>query len=181
MNVLVVIGTARKGRQSEKVARAVTAIINEASGRSAELVDVKDHVSDAVTVPPWGVGGANENPTRWSELVAGADALVLIVPEYNHSYPGELKLLLDSLSEQYRGKPVGIVGVSGGILGGARVIDHIKPVLIELGLHPIRAAVNIFQVEEAFNADGSLHNQKTRASVEKMVTELTALATQLRQ
>tara|TARA_B100000508_G_C11461538_1_gene279478 strand:+ start:316 stop:864 length:549 start_codon:yes stop_codon:yes gene_type:complete len=172
IHIPVVIGTSRAGRQSDKVATAVVELINTREDASAELVDVKDHVSDAITTPPWGTGGADEHTTAWKEIVEKSQALILVIPEYNHGYPGELKLLLDSLWEHYKGMPVALVGVSAGSLGGARVIDHIKPVLIEMYLEPIRESVTFSRVKDAFNEDGSLKDQKTAEYIQKMVTGL---------
>ena len=172
-HIPVVIGTAREGRQSEAIAEAIVQVIGEIDSVTTELVDVKDHVAEAVTVPAWGSGGANEHPTKWKEIVQNAQALILVIPEYNHGYPGELKLLLDSLWEEYKGKPVGLVGVSAGTLGGARVVDHIKPVLIELYLQPMKeAAVYISNAKEAVADDGSFTDQKTVEYVTKMVRAL---------
>lgn len=178
-HIPVVLGTARAGRASEGVAKAIVAIIDSLEGFSSELVDVRDHVTVAVTVPPWGEGGANEQPTAWQGIVQKAHALVLVMPEYNHSIPGELKILLDSLWDQYIGKSVGLVGVSAGTLGGARVIDHIKPILVELKLQTVKEAVNISKVGEALNEDGTFANEKTAEYVIKMVEEISALATAL--
>jgi len=178
-HIPVVLGTARVERKSEAVAKAVAAIIANMEGYSSELVDVRDHVTQAITVPPWGAGGANEKPTVWKEIVEKSHALVLVTPEYNHTIPGELKLLLDSLFESYQGKAVGLVGVSAGTLGAARVIDHIKPVLIELKLHPIKEAVHISKAAEAVASDGSFSDAKTTEYTQKMIQEISALSTAL--
>ena len=172
LHIPVVLGTARKSRKSEQVANLVMRLVSQRDASQSELVDVKDHIQEAVTVPPWGEGGTETNATKWKEIVDRADALVLVVPEYNHGYPGELKLLLDSLHSEYKGMPVGIVGVSSGILGGARVIDHIKPVLIEMYLHPIHTSVNFMSVGKAFNEDGTLANEKVSEYISKMLSEL---------
>jgi len=102
--------------------------------------------------------------------------LVIVTPEYNHSFPGELKLLLDSLHDSYLGKTVGLVGVSSGTLGAARVVDHIKPVLVELKLQLVKQAVHISKVGEAIAEDGTFANEKTTEYVEKMVQEISVLA-----
>lgn len=174
VHIPVVIGTARAGRQSELVAHAIAGVINTREDASAEVVDVRDHVTEAVTVPPWGVGGADEVPTAWREIIERSQALILVVPEYNHSYPGELKLLLDSLWDSYRDMPVGLAGVSAGTLGGARVVDHLKPVLLELKLRPIREAVYFSEVKTAFNEDTTL---KDETMVEYIHHQATALVT----
>jgi NAD(P)H-dependent FMN reductase len=59
---------------------------------------------------------------------------VLVVPEYNHGYPGLLKHVLDTNLKEYIHKAVGICGVSAGGLGGTRVIQNLLPVMRELGL-----------------------------------------------
>jgi len=178
-HIPVVLGTARVERRSEAVAKAVVDIITNMDGYSSELVDVRDHVSEAVTVPPWGAGGANENPTQWKAIVEKSHALVIVTPEYNHAIPGELKLLLDSLWDSYVGKAVGLVGVSAGTLGGARVVDHIKPILIELKLHPIKEAVYVSKAGEAIASDGTFADPKTTKYTEKMVEEISQLSTAL--
>lgn len=178
-HIPVVLGTARVERASEAVAIAVVTVINNMEGFSAELVDVRDHVSAAVTVPPWGAGGAKEKPTVWKGIVEKEHAIVLVVPEYNHSFPGELKLLLDSLWDEYNNKGVGLVGVSAGTLGAARVVDHIKPVLIELKLHPVKESVHISKVSEAITEDGALASEETAKYLIKMVHEISVVSTAL--
>lgn len=172
-HIAVVLGTARNGRQSVRVARATVALIEEMEGMSAELVDVKDHITEAVTLPPWGEGGANDQPTKWQEIVQRSSAIVLVIPEYNHGYPGELKLLLDSLFKDYEQLPVSVMGVSAGGFGGARVIEHIMPVLIALGLRPIREAVTVANVNDAFTEEGTFQADHTSEYVTKMVDALT--------
>lgn len=171
-HIPIVLGTARQGRESEKVARYVVATLESRDDLTTELVDVRDHVKEAATVPPWGVGGVNEKSSAWQEIVKRSNALVLVIPEYNHGYPGELKLLLDSLWDDYKGLPVCLVGVSEGALGGARVLDHIKPVLIELHLTPIRESMSFPKVKEKFNEEESIKDEKTTEYVNKVVTTL---------
>ena len=84
-NVPVLLGTARKGRMSENVARFVHQKLTENEKVNSQLVDVRDH-NYTVTVPPWGIGGANENKTQWKEIMEKADALIIVTPEYNHLF-----------------------------------------------------------------------------------------------
>lgn len=72
------------------------------------------------------------------EAIEGADGLVLISPEYNHSVAGVLKNALDWASRPaYRSplkdKPVVSVGVSNGLIGGARGVQHLKTILSAVG------------------------------------------------
>jgi len=69
--------------------------------------------------------------------------------------------------------------VSAGTLGGARVVDHIKPVLIELKLHPVKEAVHISKVAEVLAEDGTFANDKTPEYIMKMVTEISNISNAL--
>ena len=175
----VVLGTSRAGRQSESVAKYLVSVLESREDLTTELVDVKAHVKEAVTVPPWGEGGADESDSAWKDIVGKSDALILVIPEYNHGYPGELKLLLDSLYGHYKGRPVMLVGVSTGTLGGSRVIDHIKPVLIEMNLTPIKGSISFPKIKEAFNEDGSIKDEKTTEYVNKVTDGLAETASLL--
>lgn len=68
-----------------------------------------------------------------AELIASADGLIIITPEYNHSIPGVLKNALDWLSrvspQPIAGKPVLIQSASPGKLGGVRAQMHLRQIL----------------------------------------------------
>src|SRR6266436_6401738 len=81
----VILGTARKGRASENVARFVFGEVHKREGVETELIDIL-----GLDFPNTDAGEALKH-TRFSETVARADGLVLVVPEYNHGYPGLLK------------------------------------------------------------------------------------------
>ena len=178
-HIAVVLGTAREGRVSEKVAKAVVAVIYNMGGYTTELVDVRDHVLSAVTTPPWGTGGADERPTKWKEIVEKSQGLVFVIPEYNHTMPGELKILLDSLTSSYAGKAVGLVGVTGGTLGAARVMDHVRPVFNTLNMHVVKEGVHVSKASEAVTSDGIFVDPKTAEYTQKMVEEISKLSTAL--
>lgn len=180
LSIPVILGTAREGRASEKVARFVFEELNKQEGVETVFIDVRDHVTAAVTTPPWGTGGANEKPTPWKEVAEKADAFILVIPEYNRGYPGELKLFLDSLHDDYDKKPVALCGVSSGIFGGARVLDHIKPVLVELKMTPIRSALHFPKIKEAFNEKGDPTDEKARERAAAVFADLIAHAQALK-
>jgi NAD(P)H-dependent FMN reductase len=181
LHIPVVLGSAREGRESEKVAHYIVSVLSERDDVSTELVDVRDHVKDAITLPAWAEVGADSKHTAWKEIIEKSNALMLIVPEYNHGYPGELKLLLDSLGPHYKGLVVGLVGVSSGTLGGARVIEHIKPVLIELYMTPIKESIMIPHVKNAFDEDGNIKEESTTEYVNKIMDEIVVLAKKINE
>jgi NAD(P)H-dependent FMN reductase len=75
--------------------------------------------------------------------IDAADAFVIVTGEYNHGYPAVLKNLLDWTFPEWQRKPVGFVG--WGNVGGARAIEQLREVVIEMEMAPIRFAVHVLR------------------------------------
>ncbi|MDO8655086.1 MAG: NAD(P)H-dependent oxidoreductase, partial [bacterium] len=99
------------------------------------------------------------------EKLKRADGYVVVSPEYNHSFSGELKLFLDAFYQEYARKPVGICGVSVGPNGGVRAVEQLRLVFIEFHAVPIREAVYFRNVADLFDEQGAIKD----ASYEKIV------------
>jgi NAD(P)H-dependent FMN reductase len=133
--ITTILGTGREGAMSQKVAEFV---VEEAKnyGFEVEFIKVKDWLDK-----PYTGGMSEEKRNKASEILKNSQGFLIISPEYNHSFPGELKLFLDEFYEEFNHKPVGICGVSSGKLGGARMVESLRLVLIELKMIPLRNAV----------------------------------------
>lgn len=68
----------------------------------------------------------------WSRIVTSAPAVVIVTPQYNWGYPGQLKNLLDQLLNEWKGKPFLLVTYGGH--GGNKAASQLASV-IEGGLH----------------------------------------------
>jgi NAD(P)H-dependent FMN reductase len=89
----------------------------------------------------------------WSAMVDAADAIVLVTPEYNHGYAAPLKNAIDYLMHEWMYKPVGLVSY-GGVSGGLRAVQMLKPTLSALKMIPLTEAVPIPMVSAHFNEQG---------------------------
>jgi NAD(P)H-dependent FMN reductase len=170
----VILGTVRKGRASENVARFVYEETSKREGVTSELIDLRDlriAVDDA--------GEAIKDP-KFSATVARADGLILVVPEYNHGYPGMLKHVLDSNLKEYIHKAVGICGVSAGGFGGTRMIENLLPVLRELGLMTIFWDGNFSGAQKLFDQSGKLLDESYVKRIDKFLGELIWMSKVLR-
>lgn len=174
MYIPIILGTARKGRESEKAARLVLELTQKA-GIDAELVDVRDYRIEATD-------NTEEMPQakKWEEKAIKADGFIIISPEYNHTYPGELKMFLDMLYTQYHRKPVGLVGVSNGPWGGTRGIQALRLTCIALGLHPILETVYFPKVGELFDEKGIIKEKSYEKNINGMIKSLTIQAEALK-
>ena len=170
----VVLGTVRVGRMSLAVANLLAAELNKRNGIETDLIDIAK-----LPLPTNDAGEAIKN-NAFSTKMERSDALVVVSPEYNHSYPGLLKHVLDSCLKEYIHKAVGIVGVSAGPFGGARAIQNLLPVMRELGLVTIFWDVNFSNVHKVFSTDGELLDQSYIRRIDKFLRELMWMAKTLR-
>ena len=99
--------------------------------------------------------------------IKAADGLLIVTPEYNYSIPGVLKNAIDWASrppeQPFDGKPIGLMGASGGTLGTARAQYHLRQAFVFLnGMVMNRPEVMVPQAHNKFDADGKLTDQATR-------------------
>lgn len=170
----VILGTTRKGRASENVARFVHTELSKHEGVETLLVDIRD-----IQLPTDDAGEAIKQ-SGFSDTVQRADGLLIVTPEYNHGYPGMLKHLLDTNLKEYIHKAVGICGVSAGGFGGTRVIENLLPVMRELGLVTIFWDGNFSGAQKLFDQDGKLLDQSYVKRIDKFLKELIWMSKVLR-
>ena len=154
LNIPVILGTTRQGRRSAHAARFVTGELGKRPGVTTELIDIASM--------PIRIDGAGEEikDPAFSEKMENADGLVIVAPEYNHSFPGLLKHVLDTCLEEYIHKAAGIVGVSAGPFGGTRVVQSLLPVLRELGLVTTFTDLNFSKAGETFDEKGEVRERE---------------------
>ncbi|MEM3407180.1 MAG: NAD(P)H-dependent oxidoreductase [Nitrososphaerota archaeon] len=171
----IILGTARKGRESEKVANF---ILKEAIkiGLQTELIDVKDYRIEATDRTKKSI-----QAQKFAEKINKANGLIIITPEYNHSYPGELKMMLDMLYEEYEGKPVGLCGVSSGSFGGARAIEQLILLCNALCMLPIRRKLYFPKVQDLFNEKGNIKDTSYYPLVKNFLEELINYAKKIKE
>jgi NAD(P)H-dependent FMN reductase len=166
MYIPIILGTAREGRQSEKVAKFILKKTGEA-GIETEIIDVRDFRIEATD-------NTEELPQakKLDEKFSRADGFIIVSPEYNHGYPGELKMMLDMLYEQYAKKPVGFCGVSAGPMGGVRAVEQLRLVGIEFYMVPIREALYFSNVNNLFDERGNIKDNSFHERFKKFLDEL---------
>src|SRR5947208_12530604 len=171
----VILGTSRQGRASEYAAHFVVDHVAKRPDVRTDLIDIRNirlSIDDA--------GEAIKDP-RFSATVNEADALIFVVPEYNHSFPGLLKHVLDTNLKEYIHKAAGVCGVSAGPFGGARMIQSLLPVLRELGLVTIFWDVYFGSASKLFDTStGQITDVAYAGRLDKFLNELVWMARSLR-
>ncbi|MGW3105630.1 NADPH-dependent FMN reductase [Streptomyces sp. NPDC001100] len=140
--LVIVVGSVREGRFGPVVASWVAEQARVHGGFDVEVVDLAD-VEIPLSLPaesPKYAGDSYSRPEGMAPLtssLAGAEAFVLVTPEYNHSYPAALKAAIDWHFTQWTAKPVAFVSY-GGAAGGRHAVLHLENVLTELHAVTIR-------------------------------------------
>jgi len=174
LNIPVILGTSRKGRASVHAANLIADLLNRRAGVRSGVIDIA-----SVPLPVDDAGEAIKS-TAFSAAIAAADGLVIVAPEYNHSFPGLLKHALDSCLSEYIHKAVGLVGVSAGPFAGIRVVQSLLPVMRELGLVTLFWDINIGQVGKVFAEDGRLLDEAFVRRSDRFIRELIWMSKVLR-
>jgi NAD(P)H-dependent FMN reductase len=163
MHIQVIVGSVREGRRAKPVADWVCQQAASRSDCSVELVDLKDWDLPLMSLAKPPIMGDYEDPMqqRWAEKVKRADGYLFVSPEYNHGYTAALKNALDYLYAEWQRKPASFVTYGG--VAGARRVEQLRLVLIELRMAPLRDALHITNIHSKLS-DGTFVGDPTDAS-----------------
>jgi NAD(P)H-dependent FMN reductase len=178
LTVAVLAGTTRQQRESIKAAHYVAGFARQLEGVEVIFVDPADF-----NFPGDGNDPEGKDP-RYTEIVARADAFFIVTPEYNHSFPGSLKRMLDSELQLYNHKPVAFAGASNGNWGGVRAVESLLTAVRETGLVALSWDIYFPYVHKMFTADGTIaeeHRERYERNLGKLFDELLKFARVFKQ
>jgi len=179
----IVIASTRPGRVGQPVADWFTARAEAHGAFELEVVDLAELALPLLDEPhhPRLRRYVNPHTKAWSERVDAADAFVLVIPEYNHSFTAPLKNAIDYLHHEWVYKPVGFVSY-GGIAAGTRALQALKPVVSILKMTPVAEAVNIPFVTQFIDEEGVFRpNEILEQAADAMLDELVRVESALRE
>ncbi len=108
-----------------------------------------------------------------NEFLKPAEKFIIIMPEYNGSYPGILKLMIDNtdVPRVWWHKKVLLTGVSTGRAGNLRGMDHLTGALLHLKMivHPNRLPISV--IDKLFAGNSSLKDEKTIQAISVQLDE----------
>jgi len=139
----VIIGSTRPGRFADKPAQWIAERAKAAGKFDVEIVDLRDYVLplfEEKASPAW-APSEGEVAQAWQKKIDSLDGYIMLAAEYNRAPTGALKNALDHAYNEWNRKPVAFVGYGG--VGGARAVEQLRLIAIELQMAPIRAGVHI--------------------------------------
>lgn len=149
----IISGTDRPNSYSSKVAKFVAQIYRDQKV-PANVIDLADlQLSDIASGDYY--RGAKGGYAQAVERVTKADGLLLIVPEYNGSFPGALKLFIDywKYPETFENRPMAFVGL-GARWGSLRGVEHLQQVVGHRNAYVFPHRVFLSHVKELMKTGG---------------------------
>jgi NAD(P)H-dependent FMN reductase len=140
----IIISTIREGRFGDKPARWIFDIASERTDLDFEILDLRDFplpFFGETDSPAYDGSSKSEAAPRWKQKMGERDGYLFVTAEYNHSVPGVLKNALDHAYPKFNKKSAAFVGYGG--VGGARAVEQLRLICIELQMAPTRTTVHI--------------------------------------
>ena len=141
--IAVIISSTRQTRFADKPAAWLMEQVKDHPELDFELVDLRDQNLPFFDEPAsnlW-MPTSDAKAVAWQERLAGFDGFFFVVAEYNRSITGALKNALDQSYKEWNRKP--FAALAYGSMGGARALEHLRLIGIELQMVPLRNAVHI--------------------------------------
>ncbi len=145
----IIVGSTRATRFADKPTEWIAKIAAEYSDIAFEVVDLRDYPMpffEEAASPAW-APSQNEVAQRWQRKIDELDGYIFITAEYNRGPTGVLKNAIDYAYNEWNKKPAAFVGYGG--VGGARAVEQLRLIAIEMQMSPIRAGVHILMPDFA--------------------------------
>ena len=171
MNILIISGSVRTGRQTHKVAVELGNQLIEAGYQHTKVLDIAAYNLPVAEEQ----FGKIQQPVPGIEIIQqalhGADAMVFVSPEYHGSFSGALKNFLDYFSTEFFRKPIGVASVSTGRMGGINASSEMQQLVLSLGAFPMPVKLIVPLVHNAFAEDDTLKEDFQKAGFKRFVHE----------
>ncbi|MDB5476643.1 MAG: NADPH-dependent reductase family protein [Phenylobacterium sp.] len=145
LKIGLIVGSTRPNRFADIPVKWILDGVAERRNLDVEVLDLRDQDLPFYDEPMSAAytGGVFSRPEAeaWRHKIGRFDGFIATVAEYNHGPTAVLKNAFDSAAFEWNRKPIGFVGYGG--VGGARAIEHLRGVAIELQMAPIKQEVNI--------------------------------------
>lgn len=173
IRVAVIYGSTRPGRFCDTIVRWTVDRVAASKKFQLDVIDPAD--------TPAGPSIDERPSLSLQQRLGQADAFVIVTPEYNHGYPAPLKALIDSSGAEWHAKPVAFVSY-GGVSGGLRAVEQLRPVFAELHAVTIRDSVSFPSAWEQFDESGALRSpERAQRGMETLLARLNWWAVALRE
>jgi NAD(P)H-dependent FMN reductase len=141
--IAVITASTRTLRFGHKPANWLWSKLQARKDMNFERIDLRDNPLPFFDEAATNMFVESKDPAAraWQSKIGSFDGYIFVTPEYNHSIPGALKNALDQAYVEWNHKPLGALAY--GSMGGARALEHLRMIAVELQMVPVRSAVHI--------------------------------------
>lgn len=183
LKIKVIQSTTREGRFGEQPANWIFNLAKDVSEFEVEMLDLRDYpmpyYDEEITPTRITTPYSHKEVAKWTKKIEEADGFIIVTAEYNHGYPAVLKNALDYVYKEWNNKPVGFVGY--GSVGGARAVEQLRQVVVELQMAPIRQGVHFNEYWNILDDNGKLKTENHEASAKILLEQLLGWAKALKE
>ncbi len=171
MQITIILGTNRKANKSSIFATLYSKLLTK-KGTDNKIFDLNELAEYFDFEQMYDYENSPLQPLI-DRYIKPADAFVFIVPEYNGSYPGIVKLLIDSVHPDYfKGKYASVIGIASGRAGNLRGIEHLNGVLQHLGVYTLPNVVPVSQIHHLIDENNQVTDKTTLSVFQNDVDKL---------
>ncbi|KYP13610.1 NADPH-dependent FMN reductase [Flavihumibacter sp. CACIAM 22H1] len=171
MKLVIISGSARPNRQSHKIAVEVISRLRSIETVQPFLLDVREDRLPLLESIYRNHPEPTDTMHYWKNQLDQAAAILFVSPEHNASYPGALKNALDYFYEEYKNKPMGIVAVSSGALGGIHAVSALQQFCLKVGGLVFPGYLITPKVQSLFDTDGTLSDLSYASRLDKFLQQ----------
>jgi chromate reductase len=147
--ITLISGTNRQNSRTRAITNIYQSVL-ESKGAESQIVDLAEILpSDIIPNGLYANSGKHEGFNAVRELMWDAQKFVFVVPEYNGSFPGVLKVFIDALKfpGTFTDKKAGLIGLGSGVQGAVLAMSHLTDIfaylnMSTLGFKPKLAAID---------------------------------------
>lgn len=170
--ITIISATNRKNAKSLQIAKLYQALLDNRK-EECQVVSLSEIPEDYIKTALYENSGKNNQFNAILKKMSGSDKFVFIIPEYNGSFPGILKIFIDGMSypSPFAGKKGALVGLGSGAMGGALALSHFTDIANYLGMHILANKMRIPRIDSLLN-DGSINDKFFYGLIENQVKDL---------
>ncbi len=176
----VISGTNRQDNKTSAFARHVFNLIKAASDAEVKFLDLAEMPHDWFHALMYDAAGQTDSLRKiQDDCILPAEKFIFVIPEYNGSMPGTVKLFIDACSireysKNFKGKKAGLIGCSSGRAGNLRGLEHLTGVLNYLGCTVMPNRLPVSGIGDLMNDKNEITDEKTVEVLEKFTKDFTA-------
>jgi chromate reductase, NAD(P)H dehydrogenase (quinone) len=151
--ITIISCTNRKNALTKQICLYYQTLLNESKIES-QILDLSLLPADFAFSALYDNAGKNPQFNDFQAVIDQHQKFVLVVPEYNGSFPGVLKTFIDGLRypDSFQNKKIALVSLSSGSQGGALAVSHLTDIFHFLNAEVLSIKVKLPKVREIFKA-----------------------------